>query len=90
MEWASSSVTLILGLLALILTMLWVFVPFAIFGVKSLLKEILSELRRANVIAEARAPEAAGAPSVVPAAVEAEPKGTFATIRAAVRQADRP
>jgi len=89
MEWAFTGVTLFLGLLGLVLTLLWILVPFAIFGIKPLLQDILSELRRANAIAEARTPPLAlGRP--VPPAEGDEPQGTLATIRAAVRQADRP
>lgn len=86
MEWAFTGVTLFLGLLGLVLTVLWIFVPFAIFGIKSLLQEILVELRRANVIADACTPRA-GRPAQP--TDHDEPQGTLATIRAAVRQADK-
>ncbi|AWH25762.1 hypothetical protein [Stenotrophomonas sp. YAU14D1_LEIMI4_1] len=88
MEWAFTGVTLFLGLLGLVLTVLWIFVPFAIFGIKPLLQDILAELRRANAIAEARTPPAPG--HVAPQTEGDEPQGALATIRAAVRQADRP
>ncbi|WP_313465673.1 hypothetical protein [Stenotrophomonas sp.] len=70
-----------------VLAILWILVPFAIFGIKPLLQGILAELRRANAIAEGRAAPALG--PVSPAEGD-EPQGTLATIRAAVRQADRP
>ncbi|ENE1252688.1 hypothetical protein ABM187_002891 [Stenotrophomonas maltophilia] len=85
MEWAFTGVTLFLGVLGLVLTVLWIFVPFAIFGIKPLLQEILRELRKANAVAEANTPPVSPA-----AATEGEePRGALATIRAAVRQADR-
>lgn len=89
MDWAFTGVTLFVWVLGVVLAVLWLFVPFAIFGIKPLLQGILTELRRANSIAEARAPAAAAAPPVAPAEEIPEPKGTLATIRAAVRQADQ-
>lgn len=71
-----------------VLAILWVLVPFAIFGIKPLLQDILVELRRANAIAEARKAPVSGQ-SATQADGE-EPQGALATIRAAVRQADRP
>lgn len=88
MEWAFTGVTLLLGLLGLVLTVLWIFVPFAIFGIKPLLQDILVELRRANAIAEARTPP--GPSRLAPPVEGEEPQGALATIRAAVRQADPP
>ena len=70
-----------------VLAILWVLVPFAIFGIKPLLRGILVELRRANAIAEGRAAPERG--PIPPTEVD-EPQGALATIRAAVRQADRP
>jgi hypothetical protein len=43
--------------LAIVVAVLWIFLPFAVFGTKDLLREILAELKRAN---DAR-DEAAGA-----------------------------
>ena len=37
---------LILGLLAMITMTLWIFLPFAVFGIKGLLTNILDEQRR--------------------------------------------
>ncbi len=79
-----SMIWLIFGV---VLAILWVLVPSAIFGIKPLLQDILKELRRANAIAEARA-DLERVP--IPSAEADEPQGALATIRAAVRQADRP
>lgn len=87
MEWAITGVTLFLAVLGLVLAVLWILVPFAIFGIKPVLQDILRELRKANAIAEART--SPGSVRPVPP-VEEEARGAFATIRAAVRQADRP
>lgn len=89
MEWAFTGVTLFFGVLGLVLAVLWIFVPFAIFGMKPLLQNILTELRRANALAEARAPGGVGVPPVATTEGAPEPKGALATIRAAIRQADR-
>ena len=35
-------------LLGLLVAILWVFIPFAVFGIKPLLREILAELKTAN------------------------------------------
>ncbi len=40
------TIFLILGLLAIATMVLWIFLPFAIFGVKGLLTNILDEQRR--------------------------------------------
>jgi len=48
---------------ALILTVLWILVPFALFGIKPLLRQILAEQRRGNELVAARI--AATAPQVV-------------------------
>lgn len=36
------------GVFALILTVLWILVPFAVFGIKPLLRQLLAEQRRTN------------------------------------------
>ncbi len=36
------------GLSAIVLVAVWVFVPFALFGIKPLLRDILAELKRGN------------------------------------------
>lgn len=89
MEWAFTGVTLFFGVLGLVLAVLWILVPFAIFGMKPLLQSILTELRRANALAEARAPSGVAVPPVATTEAAPEPKGALATIRAAIRQADR-
>lgn len=48
---------------ALILTVLWILVPFALFGIKPLLRQLLAEQRRGNELVAARM--AATAPQVV-------------------------
>jgi len=45
-------VVLIAALLALVVSVLWIFVPFAVFGIKPILTDIRNELRRANNLAE--------------------------------------
>lgn len=72
----------------MVLATLWVLVPFAIFGIKPLLQDILVDVRRANAIAEARTAPVPG--HLAPRSEGEEPQGALATIRAAVRQADRP
>ena len=39
-------IIMILSLLAVVVMILWIFLPFAIFGVKGILKDILAEQRR--------------------------------------------
>ena len=48
---ASAFVVLGVFFFLVVLTILWVLVPFAIFGTKALLRQILAELRRANDLA---------------------------------------
>jgi Na+-transporting methylmalonyl-CoA/oxaloacetate decarboxylase gamma subunit len=69
----------------LVLAVLWLLVPFAIFGIKPLLQQILAEQRRANAIADR---QGAGQPSQ-PTGVEPEPQGTLSTIRAAIREVSK-
>lgn len=49
-------VMLLLGLLVLLIAILWILMPFAIFGTKDLLRELIREQKRTNeiLIAEAR------------------------------------
>ena len=42
---------LIGAIVGLILTVLWILVPFALFGIKPLLRELIAEQRRANDLA---------------------------------------
>ena len=39
-------IIIILSLLAVVVMILWIFLPFAVFGVKAILKDILAEQRR--------------------------------------------
>ena len=39
------------AIFALILTVLWILVPFALFGIKPLLRELITEQRRGNELA---------------------------------------
>jgi len=82
---------LLFALFALILAILWILVPFAIFGIKGLLRDILREQRRANELKEFEltpAQESYAASNEV--AAEPEPTGTIGTIRAAIRESRRP
>jgi hypothetical protein len=47
---------LLLGLLVLLIAILWILMPFAIFGTKDLLRELIREQKKTNeiLIAEAR------------------------------------
>ena len=46
---AGMSLFMIIGaIFGLILTVLWILVPFALFGIKPLLRELIAEQRRAN------------------------------------------
>jgi len=47
----------VLLILAVIVAILWVFLPFAIFGTKEILRDILAELRRMNVALSAPPPK---------------------------------
>jgi predicted Holliday junction resolvase-like endonuclease len=62
-------------LLWLILAVLWLVVPFAIFAIKKLLKEILAEQRRTNeLLARGSATSEPGTHVDIP---EFRPKGGF-------------
>ncbi len=54
---------IIVAIFGLILTVLWILVPFALFGIKPLLRELIAEQRRANELSARIA--AAPAPVVV-------------------------
>jgi hypothetical protein len=49
-------VMLLLGLLVVLIAILWILMPFAIFGTKDLLRELIREQKRTNeiLIAEAK------------------------------------
>lgn len=42
--------SMVVGIVWALLGLLWIFVPFAIFGIKGLLRQILAEQRRTNEI----------------------------------------
>lgn len=44
-------------LTVLLLTLIWIFVPFAIFGIKTLLRELLAEQRKTNELLAQRVAE---------------------------------
>lgn len=48
METIFGGVSIFAVLFLLVLCILWILIPFAIFGIKPLLSAILAELRRAN------------------------------------------
>lgn len=48
METIFGSVSIFAVLFLIVLCILWILIPFAIFGIKPLLSAILAELRRAN------------------------------------------
>ena len=48
MQSAAGGLSIVLILLAILLVVLWVVLPFAIFGLKPLLRELLAEQRRTN------------------------------------------
>lgn len=43
---------LIFGCFMLLLSILWILIPFAVFGIKGLLRDLLAELRRNNALSE--------------------------------------
>ncbi|MBT9462529.1 hypothetical protein [Hydrogenophaga sp.] len=56
MQAVGGVVMLLLGLLVLLIAILWILMPFAIFGTKDLLRELIREEKKTNeiLIAEAR------------------------------------
>ncbi len=56
MQAVGGVVMLILGLLVLVIAVLWILMPFAIFGTKDLLRELIREQKKTNeiLIAEAK------------------------------------
>lgn len=56
-------VTLVLTVLGIILMIAWILLPFAMFGMKPLLRELIAETKRTNALLEAaKAPAAPGDP----------------------------
>lgn len=45
---ALSGFSLVLALLALVIAVLWIFLPFSVFGIKDLAKSLISEQKRTN------------------------------------------
>lgn len=56
MQAVGGVVMLMLGLLILVIAVLWILMPFAIFGTKDVLRQILAEQKKTNeiLIAEAK------------------------------------
>ena len=56
MEALGAGVVIAIGVLCLLIAVLWILMPFAIFGTKDLLRELIKEQKRTNeiLIAEAR------------------------------------
>ncbi|WP_382157541.1 hypothetical protein [Hydrogenophaga sp. ANAO-22] len=56
MEALGAGVVIAISLLCLLIAILWILMPFAIFGTKDLLRELIREQRKTNeiLIAEAR------------------------------------
>ena len=56
MDAVGGVVMLLLGLLVLLIAILWILMPFAIFGTKDLLRELIREQKKTNkiLIAEAK------------------------------------
>lgn len=88
---ASAFVALAAFFFLVVLTILWILVPFAIFGTKPLLRQILAELRRANDLAArttvAVVPPYEQRPSAPYVDEKERIEPTLGTIRDAVRQA---
>jgi hypothetical protein len=51
-------VSLALVLLGLLIAVLWVLLPFAVFGVKDLMRQLLAEQRKTNALLEQARPDA--------------------------------
>ena len=49
---ASNAIVLALVCFAVLLIVLWIALPFAVFGVKALLRELITEVRRTNTLLE--------------------------------------
>lgn len=57
-----ASAMLLVGVLATVLVVLWILLPFAVFGVKDRLTRLLAEARRTNALLEQLVPEKARPP----------------------------
>lgn len=58
-----AAVTVGLLLLALVVSILWICMPFAIFGTKPILRELLAEQRKTNKLLSEAAERARGRPA---------------------------
>ncbi|UXY46995.1 hypothetical protein [Stenotrophomonas maltophilia] len=72
---------MILLLFAMLLAILWVLVPFAVFGIKGLLKQLILEQRRTNALLAGKDSQ-----GVAPVATDAD-KPTLKNILAEIRKA---
>lgn len=57
---AMSGLAIVWALIGLVIAVLWVLMPFAIFGTKDLLRQLIREQKRTNELLQAQA-ERAGA-----------------------------
>lgn len=87
MQTAFGGLTLIVMLLGIVLSVLWIFVPFAIFGQKRLQRTLIAEQRRTNALLEAMARQrGVGVEALVATPAEEESP----TLMDAIREARRP
>lgn len=59
----AAGIYMVLIVLAIIVAILWILLPFAVFGLKDLMRKVLSEQRRTNELLE----RIAGQPRQAPA-----------------------
>jgi hypothetical protein len=45
-----AGIVLLIGVVALVLAIVWIILPFAIFGTKPLLRELISEVRQLRIV----------------------------------------
>jgi len=55
---------MVLIVLAIIVAILWILLPFAVFGLKDLMHKVISEQRRTNELLERIARDGKGPPGV--------------------------
>lgn len=55
---AMSGLMMVWALVALVIAVLWVLMPFAIFGTKDLLRQLIREQKRTNELLQAQADRA--------------------------------
>jgi hypothetical protein len=58
MDEIAGGMSLLATLFVILLAVLWILVPFAIFGIKPLLKQLLAEQRRTNELLHVSAAQA--------------------------------